>query len=314
MIRDRAKRIPVQYLTGKAWFMGYEFLVNSSVLIPRFDTEVLVEETIKHIMPGCRLLDVCTGSGCILLSLLEECKGRISAATGVDISKDALQVAIANRNRMGLTADFRESDLFSDVEGVYDVIVSNPPYIATKELEGLMPEVREHEPILALDGMEDGLYFYREIVAQAGEYLEQGGWLCFEIGYDQGEALKEMMTEAGYGQVKIIKDLAEKESCVIVGRCADYVLKDNLNVVSVFVHADEKFCLDRAMERNSMTEKEMKKYIEKTDKFRGDFYRYHTGHEWADARNYDLCLNSGKLGFQKCVEEIKAYIKIRFDL
>ena len=314
MIRDRAKRIPVQYLTGKAWFMGYEFLVNSSVLIPRFDTEVLVEETIKHIMPGCRLLDVCTGSGCILLSLLEECKGRISAATGVDISKDALQVAIANRNRMGLTADFRESDLFSDVEGVYDVIVSNPPYIATKELEGLMPEVREHEPILALDGMEDGLYFYRKIVAQAGEYLEQGGWLCFEIGYDQGEALKEMITEAGYGQVKIIKDLAEKESCVIVGRCADYVLKDNPNVVSVFVHADEKFCLDRAMERNSMTEKEMKKYIEKTDKFRGDFYRYHTGHEWADARNYDLCLNSGKLGFQKCVEEIKAYIKIRFDL
>ena len=115
-------------------------------------------------------------------------------------------------------------------------------------------------------------------------------------------------------QAKIIKDLAEKESCVIVGRCADYVLKDNPNVVSVFVHADEKFCLDRAMERNSMTEKEMKKYIEKTDKFRGDFYRYHTGHEWADARNYDLCLNSGKLGFQKCVEEIKAYIKIRFDL
>ena len=185
MIRDRAKRIPVQYLTGKAWFMGYEFLVNSSVLIPRFDTEVLVEETIKHIMPGCRLLDVCTGSGCILLSLLEECK-----------------------DRMGLTADFRESDLFSDVEGVYDVIVSNPPYIATKELEGLMPEVRDHEPILALDGMEDGLYFYRKIVTQAGEYLEQGGWLCFEIGYDQGEALKEMMTEAGYGQVKIIKDLA----------------------------------------------------------------------------------------------------------
>ena len=115
-------------------------------------------------------------------------------------------------------------------------------------------------------------------------------------------------------QKEVIREMAEKESCIIVGRCADYVLKDNPNVVSVFVHADEKFCLDRAMERNSMTEKEMKKYIEKTDKFRGDFYRYHTGHEWADARNYDLCLNSGKLGFQKCVEEIKAYIKIRFDL
>ena len=115
-------------------------------------------------------------------------------------------------------------------------------------------------------------------------------------------------------QFEAIKKLAGEGPCVMVGRCADYVLKDNPNVVSVFVHADEKFCLDRAMERNSMTEKEMKKYIEKTDKFRGDFYRYHTGHEWADARNYDLCLNSGKLGFQKCVEEIKAYIKIRFDL
>ena len=114
-------------------------------------------------------------------------------------------------------------------------------------------------------------------------------------------------------QAKVIRDLAEKESCVIVGRCADYVLKENPNVVSVFIHADKKFCLERALERNSMTEKEMQKYIEKTDRFRGDFYRYHTGNEWADARNYDLCLNSGKLGFQKCVEEIKSYIKIRFN-
>ena len=114
-------------------------------------------------------------------------------------------------------------------------------------------------------------------------------------------------------QSQIIRDLAEKESCVIVGRCADYVLKENPNVVSVFIHADKKFCLERAVERNSMTEKEMQKYSEKTDRFRGDFYRYHTGNEWADARNYDLCLNSGKLGFQKCVEEIKSYIKIRFN-
>lgn len=113
-------------------------------------------------------------------------------------------------------------------------------------------------------------------------------------------------------QAKVIKELAAKESCVIVGRCADYVLKDYPNVVSVFVHADRKFCLDRSMERHSMTEKEMQKYIEKTDQYRGDFYRYHTGHEWVDARNYDLCLNSGKLGFEKCVEEIKAYIKVRF--
>ena len=208
MIRDRAKRIPVQYLTGKAWFMGYEFLVNSSVLIPRFDTEVLVEETIKHIMPGCRLLDVCTGSGCILLSLLEECKDRISAATGVDISKDALQVAIANRNRMGLTADFRESDLFSDVEGVYDVIVSNPPYIATKELEGLMPEVRDHEPRMALDGTGDGLHFYRRIIEEAGKHLVSSGMLFFEIGYDQGQAVSELMRTEGYREVQVVQDYA----------------------------------------------------------------------------------------------------------
>ena len=128
---------------------------------------------------------------------------------------------------------------------------------------------------------------------------------------DEYEPPKDKIFEA---EAEVIRSAAKKGNCVIVGRCADYVLKDNPNVVSVFVHADEKFCLDRAMERNSMTEKEMKKYIEKTDKFRGDFYRYHTGHEWADARIYDLCLNSGKLGFQKCVEEIKAYIKIRFDL
>ena len=187
---------------------GYLGATNGSVLIDGHDILKEPEEAKKHIMPGCRLLDVCTGSGCILLSLLAECKDRIAMAMGVDISKDALQIAIANGNRMELPAEFRESDLFTHVTGTYDVIVSNPPYIATKELEGLMPEVREHEPILALDGMEDGLYFYRKIVAQAGEYLEQGGWLCFEIGYDQGEALKEMMTEAGYGQVKIIKDLA----------------------------------------------------------------------------------------------------------
>ena len=111
----------------------------------------------------------------------------------------------------------------------------------------------------------------------------------------------------------MIKELAAKETCVIIGRCADYVLKDYPNVVSVFIHADRQFCLERAMERHSMTEKEMQKYIEKTDRYRADFYEYHTGHKWADARNYDLCLNSAKLGFEKCVEEIRSYMKIRFE-
>ena len=114
-------------------------------------------------------------------------------------------------------------------------------------------------------------------------------------------------------QAKVIKELAESESCVIVGRCADYVLRDFPNVISVFIHADREFCLEQAMERNSMSLKEMQRFIEKTDKYRGDFYKYYTGHEWSEARNYDLCLNSGKLGFKKCVEEIKAYMKVRFE-
>ncbi len=110
-----------------------------------------------------------------------------------------------------------------------------------------------------------------------------------------------------------IKKLAETESCVIIGRCADFILKDYPNVASVFVHASREFCLEQAMERNSMNEKEMRKFIERTDKYRGDFYKYYTGHEWQDLRNYDLCLNSGKLGFEKTVEEIKAYLKVRFS-
>lgn len=113
-------------------------------------------------------------------------------------------------------------------------------------------------------------------------------------------------------QAKVIKELAKSESCVIVGRCADYVLKDFPNVVSVFIHADKEFCLEQAMERNSMSPKEMQRFIEKTDKYRGDFYKYYTGHDWSDARNYHLCLDSGKLGFEKCVQEIKSYMNIRF--
>ena len=114
------------------------------------------------------------------------------------------------------------------------------------------------------------------------------------------------------GHSDLIKELAEKESCIIVGRCANYILRDNPDVLSVFVHADDDFCLARAMERNSFSEKETKKFIERTDKYRSDFYHYHTGHHWTDARYYDLCLDSSKLGFEKCVEEIEAYAKIRF--
>ena len=114
-------------------------------------------------------------------------------------------------------------------------------------------------------------------------------------------------------QAKIIRQLAREESCVIIGRCADYVLKDYDNVLSVFVHAPEDFCLEQAAKKHSMSPKELKKFIAKTDKHRAEYYRYHTGKEWTDARNYDLCLDSSKLGFERCVQEIIAYMKVRFQ-
>jgi len=113
-------------------------------------------------------------------------------------------------------------------------------------------------------------------------------------------------------QAKIIRDLAERESCVIMGRCADYVLKDYDNVLSVFVHAPKDFCMEQAGKKHSMTERELERFIAKTDKYRSDYYKYYTGREWTDARNYDLCLDSSKLGFERCMEEIIAYMDVRF--
>lgn len=208
LIAEREKRIPLQQILGSAWFMGYEFYVNDQVLIPRFDTEILVEEAGKRLKPGMQILDLCTGSGCILLSLLAEHKNLQIKGTGADISSRALAVAKENRKRLNVQADFVESDLFSEIRGSYHMITSNPPYIATGEIEKLMPEVRDHEPHLALDGKEDGLYFYRKIVEQAPSYLEPDGWLCLEIGYDQGESLKRMMEQSGYENIQIVKDLA----------------------------------------------------------------------------------------------------------
>lgn len=204
----REQRIPLQQITGTAWFMGYEFYVNDKVLIPRFDTEILVEEVGKLLKPGMRLLDLCTGSGCILLSLLAEHEKLDLDGVGADISAEALQVARVNRERLGVRGRLIESDLFSAVEGTFDLIVSNPPYIAEGELGDLMPEVRDYEPRLALDGKEDGLFFYRKIVEQAAGYLNPGGWLCFEIGYDQGDDLKMLLETAGYNEIRIGKDLA----------------------------------------------------------------------------------------------------------
>ena len=206
VIEKRAQRIPLQHITGQQEFMGLTFKVNEHVLIPRQDTEILVEEAMRYLSDGMRILDICTGSGCILLSLLKysnECEG-----LGVDISDDALAVARENAQNLGLEAEFRHSDLLEKVEGKFDMIVSNPPYIETTVIDTLMPEVREHEPMLALDGREDGLYFYRRIVEQCTSYMTRGARLFFEIGYDQGEAVKDMMIHKGFCEVEIIKDYA----------------------------------------------------------------------------------------------------------
>lgn len=211
-IEKRKKRIPVQHLTGVQEFMGLEFLVNEHVLIPRQDTEVLVETVWKDLEPGMRVLDMCTGSGCILISLMKRMQ-TVSGedgihGVGVDLSREALQVAETNASKQNVGAVFVESDLFEQVEGTYDIIVSNPPYIRTSVINELQEEVKLHDPYTALDGKEDGLFFYREIIKKSKEYLKKGGRLYFEIGHDQGEDVKKLMEEAGFTQVTVKKDLA----------------------------------------------------------------------------------------------------------
>ena len=211
-VKKRAEHIPLQYITGETEFMGLNFKVNSSVLIPRQDTEVLVEEALKVVKPGMDVLDMCTGSGCIIISILHN----VSDAKGyaADISKQAINIAKENAKLHEVPVLFERSDLFENISGTYDVIVSNPPYIPTDVIPELMPEVKEFEPVEALDGKEDGLFFYRKIVAESRQYLKENGHLMFEIGYDQGKAVSDMMREAGFKEVRVIKDLSGNDRVV----------------------------------------------------------------------------------------------------
>lgn len=223
-IARRKTHIPLQHITGEQDFMGLTFVVNENVLVPRQDTEVLVEEVMRHLHDGMRILDMCTGSGCILLSLLRysnDCVG-----VGVDISAEALQVARQNAESILGTqvmeqsrVILRQGNLFEglDCQDKFDIIVSNPPYIKTDVINSLMPEVKEHEPLLALDGGEDGLTFYRRIMERAGEFLTGGGMLFFEIGYDQGEEVRRLMEEAGYTNIEVVKDFAGLDRVVCGG-------------------------------------------------------------------------------------------------
>ena len=219
LLEKRAQHIPLQQLTCQAWFYGLEFYVNEHVLIPRQDTEILVEEVLKEAggRKGLKVLDLCTGSGCILLSLLEHLEQ--AQGMGADLSEQALLVAEKNAQMQEKTEQTRfvRSDLFEAVCGQFDILVSNPPYIRTSVIRELMDEVRLYEPRMALDGHEDGLYFYREIAAHAGEYLKGNGILAFEIGYDQGEAVSGLLEKEGYREIRIVKDLAGLDR-VVIGR------------------------------------------------------------------------------------------------
>lgn len=215
VIEKRALRIPLQHITGEQEFMGLSFQVNEHVLIPRQDTEILVEEAMRHLGDGMRILDLCTGSGCILLSLLKysnECEG-----VGIDISEEALKTARENAEKLGLDAVFLAGDLFGPLaefvsertpDRLFDMVVSNPPYIETAVIDTLMPEVRDHEPFCALDGGADGLQFYRRILAEAPAHMRRGAVLLFEIGCGQGEAVARLMQEAGFVQVEVLQDYA----------------------------------------------------------------------------------------------------------
>lgn len=220
MIDMRAKRIPLQHIVGYQDFMSLRFKVNNNVLVPRFDTEVLVEEALKHVHDGMRVLDMCTGSGCILVSILKysnDCCG-----VGVDISDKALEVAKENADillsdRTDVDVTFIKSDLFNELnkENKFDVIVSNPPYIQTEVIKTLDSEVKDHDPIIALDGGGDGLDFYRRIIDDAGDYLNPGGVIIFEIGYDEAQEVLNLLGRAGYINVSVIKDLSGLDRVVV---------------------------------------------------------------------------------------------------
>lgn len=217
MLAKRAEHVPLQHIIGTQEFMGFEFMVNEHVLIPRQDTECLIEEALKRLKKGDTVLDMCTGSGCIIISLAKNVE--LSKAVGVDVSAEALEVAKANAKRNEADVSFRQSDLFINVrKEKFDMIVSNPPYIESEVIEGLMPEVRDHEPRLALDGGEDGLIFYRRIIDEAGECLKPGGWLLFEIGHNQREAVCKLFEEADYVEISAVRDLAGLDRVCIARR------------------------------------------------------------------------------------------------
>jgi len=214
----RCNKIPLQYITGKQEFMGLSFNVNEDVLIPRQDTELLVEMVLNYLKQKIKgkkvkVLDMCTGSGCIAISIKKLAEN--VDVTAVDLSPKALKVAIDNAKQLDAKVTFIESDLFENVSGKYDIIVSNPPYISKSDIETLMEEVKNHEPMMALDGDEDGLKFYKKISEKLNEYLSDDGMIFYEIGYDQGKTVPDILKQYNFKDINVYKDLSENDRVVI---------------------------------------------------------------------------------------------------
>jgi len=211
MVEQRENHIPLQYILGQWEFMGLPINCRPGVLIPRFDTEILAEETVKFLMKyeQPKVLDLCTGSGCIAISLAYFCKN--AQVTGADISHIALDLAYENAQINNLKIRFVQSNLFDNINGKFDCITVNPPYIPSGEIKLLQKEVQQ-EPVLALDGGTDGLDFYRAIASACSNYMNEGAAIFLEIGSDQGQDVMDMLHK--FENVSIIKDLENRDRVV----------------------------------------------------------------------------------------------------
>ena len=230
LLHKRAKeKKPLQYILGEWEFYGLPFKVDERVLIPRADTEILVEQC-KFILKDLetpKILDIGTGSGAISVTLAKEFPK--SSVLGADISSEALEVAVENRrmNSVEKNLKFIKSDVFSNIKDVdFDMIISNPPYIPQEEYEGLMPEVKLHEPKGALTDKGDGYYFYDKISKEAPKHLKDGGYLAFEVGYNQSQEVSKMMAKSGFNIVAIVKDYGGIERVVIGRKSGEKVVNE----------------------------------------------------------------------------------------
>lgn len=213
-ISKRGERIPLQHITGEAYFYGRRFLVCGDVLIPRMDTETLIGEALKVIKPEMKVLDLCTGSGCIAVTIAKETGAHVTAS---DISQKALEIAKKNAELNGAEVTFIKSDMFKNIDSRFDVIISNPPYIKSEEIETLQEEVRGYDPRSALDGGDDGLDFYRAIASLGSEYLNPRGMLFLEIGSGQAGEVSDLLLENGFCGVRVAEDLNRLPRVVSAG-------------------------------------------------------------------------------------------------